>query len=68
MSMSKSIELEFRDGKRVVPEYLVAILSGLETFRMTYDEAIAEANKVMERNHVAAAMSNVRTEHLRNLT
>ena len=68
MSMSKPIELEFRDGKRVVPEYLVAILSGLETFRMTYDEAIAEANKVMERNHVAAAMSNVRTEHLRNLT
>ena len=68
MSLSKPIELEFRDGKRVVPEYLVAILSGLETFRMTYDEAIAEANKVMERNHVAAAMSNVRTEHLRNLT
>lgn len=66
--MSKPIELEFRDGKRVVPEYLVAILSGLETFRMTYDEAIAEANKVMERNHIAAAMSNVRTEHLRNLT
>ena len=65
--IEKPVELEFRDGRRVVPNYLVAILSVLETFRMTYDEAIDEANRMMERDYISNALSKVRTDHLRDL-
>ncbi len=40
--------MEFRDGRRSVPSYLSNILSRLETFRYTYDEAIALANRALE--------------------
>jgi hypothetical protein len=38
------IELEFRDGKRQVPEYVAAIMAGLETYRMTFEQAMVVAN------------------------
>jgi hypothetical protein len=47
-------ELEFRDGKRLVPEYLAAIMHGLETFRMTYEEAVVAANKRMQADFINA--------------
>ena len=37
-------EIEFRDGKRVVPAYIANLLSGIETYRFTYEEAISMAN------------------------
>jgi len=36
--------LEFRDGKRAVPDYLFAELSQLDTHTMTYDQALHEAD------------------------
>lgn len=37
--------LEFRDGKRVVPDYLFPELSLLETHTMTYEQAIRAADE-----------------------
>jgi len=36
--------LEFRDGKRVVPDYLYPEMALLETHTMTYEQAIREAD------------------------
>jgi hypothetical protein len=36
--------LEFRDGKRVVPDYLYPEMSQLETHRITYEQAVREAD------------------------
>lgn len=48
--MDDMVEVEFRDGKRLVPEYLASAMDGLETYRMTYREAILEGNRQMQRN------------------
>lgn len=37
--------LEFRDGPRLVPEYLVVMMSGIETAMYTYEQAVALANQ-----------------------
>lgn len=39
--MDDLVELEFRDGKRWVPGYLANMMADLETYRYTYDEAVA---------------------------
>lgn len=36
--------LEFRDGFREVPDHLAALMTGIETFRLTYREALEKAN------------------------
>jgi hypothetical protein len=41
---SNTVELEFRDGARVVPVYLADMMSGIETFRYTFEEARSLAN------------------------
>lgn len=61
------IELEFRDGKRPVPEYLAAIMAGLETHRMTYEEAVQTANRRMEADHLNAKRDEILAAHFREL-
>jgi hypothetical protein len=58
-------ELEFRDGKREVADYLYPVLSRLDTYTMTYAEAIQAANRLMERDFVSDAMHAVRVDHFR---
>jgi len=36
--------LEFRDGSREVPAHLAALMTGMETFRFTYREALGKVN------------------------
>lgn len=60
-------EIEFRDGKRLVPEYLGAIMSGLETHRMTYEEAVQAANQRMEADHLNAKRDEILAAHFREL-
>jgi hypothetical protein len=61
------VELEFRDGKRVVPDYIAALLAGIETFRLTYEEAIAEANKRAEADFINAQQDRILAAHFREL-
>lgn len=60
-------EIEFRDGKRLVPEYISALLSGIETYRFTYEEAIARANQKVESDFVNAQQDRILAAHFREL-
>lgn len=60
-------ELEFRDGKRLVPGHLARAMSGMETYRFTYDQAVREANEQMKRNVLNDALDNHIIGHFRNL-
>lgn len=63
--LPKSIEMEFRDGIRVVPEYLVPAFRRLETHRLTYDEALAQANRSIETDYLNAQQDKVLAAHFR---
>ena len=63
--LPRQIEIEFRDGKRLVPEHLGAIMHGLETHRLTYEEAIAAANRRMEADFLNAQQDKVLAAHFR---
>ncbi len=60
-------ELEFRDGKRFVPEYLAALMADLETHRMTYTEAVAAANRKTEADWLNAQRESLLVAHFREL-
>ncbi|HEX5016504.1 MAG TPA: hypothetical protein VFX15_02835 [Actinomycetes bacterium] len=56
-------ELKFRDGKRVVPDYMARLMAGIEVKNMTYEEAIRAMNHKMENDHVERAMSRIVDRH-----
>lgn len=60
-------EIEFRDGKRLVPEYLGVLMEGLTAHRMTYDEAVLAANRRMEADHINAKRDEILAAHFREL-
>jgi len=60
-------EYEFRDGKRLVPDYIAALLTGIETHRMTYDEAIDAANQKVESDFIDAQRERILEAHFREL-
>ena len=49
---SNTVELEFRDGARVVPVYLADLMGGIETFRYTFEEARSLANNRLASDHL----------------
>lgn len=58
-------ELEFRDGKREVPDHLLELLRQLDTFTMTYEQAILEADKLRERQYLNTQMDRFVEGHFR---
>jgi len=50
--MSDDFSLEFRDGKRQVAPHVYEMLSGIETYRYTYEEAMKVANNRLFSTHV----------------
>jgi len=58
-------EVEFRDGSKMLPDYLSDLMVGLDTYRLTYEEAVAEANRRLERRHIDSAMGAVMRQHLK---
>jgi hypothetical protein len=63
--MDEAKEIEFRDGKRTVPAYIALILTGIETYRLTYDEAIAAANKKIEADFINAQQDKILAAHFK---
>jgi hypothetical protein len=64
----RPVERVFRDGKRVVPEHVNAILGGMETDNLTYDEAMLAANKRLEADLLNEASGNIIAAHFRKDT
>jgi hypothetical protein len=56
-------EVEFRDGIREIPDYMADMMSGIETFKMTYEEAIKAANAAVERRFIDNAVTSRLREH-----
>jgi len=65
MEWDEPVEVEFRDGKRMVPPYIGSLLSGIETYRLTYDEAIAVANKKIESDFINAQQDKILAAHFK---
>lgn len=61
------MKLEFRDGDHEVPDYLADMMAGLDTYRMTVDEAIAEANEMALKRHLDRTMDDIINTHMKNL-
>ena len=65
LSWDEPVELEFRDGKRTVPPYIASLLNGIETYRLTYDEAIQAANKKLESDFLNAQQDKILAAHFK---
>ena len=61
------MKVEFRDGEREIPDHLAEMMFGIETYRLTVDEAIREANKKMLDRHVSTVMDKIVDDHMANL-
>jgi hypothetical protein len=61
-------ELEFRDGRRVVPDHVEAMLSGIDTHTMTYEQAIRAAERKMLGDHVWRAQQSLIDAHFKGET
>lgn len=59
------VEVEFRDGKRLVPGYLAAAMDGIETYRMTFREAVEEGNREMVRGVFRRGLDKAIIGHFR---
>lgn len=61
------VEIEFRDGKRLVFGYLASMMTGIDTHRMTYQAAVDAANRKQEADFLNAQQDNVLAAHFREL-
>ena len=59
------VNVEFRDGERLVPHHVAILLKGFETHRMTYDEAIRVANQALVKNRLMQAQRDLISSHFR---
>lgn len=57
------MRVEFRDGARNVPDYLGDLMRGIETIKLTYDQAVHEANQSLVRRELDREQSKVINEH-----
>lgn len=58
-------DIEFRDGHRTVPDYIAVLLTGIETHRLTYEEAILAGNRKAEADYLNAQQGRVLEAHFR---
>lgn len=56
-------ELEFRDGKRLVPDYMDELMVGLPLRKLTYEQAIAAMNQVATTNIIERAFDRIIDRH-----
>lgn len=61
-------KFSFRDGERLVPEHLAPWLGRLETHRMTYEEAVQTANRLMESEFLNAQSDRFVSAHFRGIS
>jgi len=56
-------ELDFRDGKRGVPEHVATLLQGVPTYKLTYEEALEYMNRRLEYEYVDKAANKIINPH-----
>lgn len=60
------MRLPFREGEREVPDHIGTWMTGIDTARMTFEEALVEMNKKMERDYINRAMGKTIQAHFRD--
>lgn len=63
--MDSQREVEFRDGKRLIPAHLADMMVDLKTHTMTFDEAVEKANWRLAQDHISAAYDRTIQSHFR---
>ncbi len=58
------VEVEFRDGFRLVPAHVADLISKYRPYTMTYEEAVAKANTAMAAEHANRAMQRIVSRHM----
>lgn len=58
-------EVMFRDGPREVPPHVEALLSSIPVHKLTYEQALKEANNKLMTDHLARIQAGVLKEHFR---
>lgn len=58
------VEVEFRDGFRLVPAHVADMLSKYKTWTMTHEEALRKANTAMAADFANDAMKKIVSRHL----
>jgi hypothetical protein len=58
-------ELTFRDGNRTVPDHVETMLSGIETWRYTYEDAMRVANDKLLGDKIDAAQRAMLRDHFK---
>lgn len=61
--MGELREVEFRDGKRPIPDHLADMMSGLPTHTLTFEQAKEKANWRLASDHANSAMDALRQSH-----
>ena len=56
-------EVEFRTGKREIPDHLSELMQGIETQRLTYEEAVEEANRRALGTHIDKSVDLILRGH-----
>lgn len=56
-------EVKFRDGTRVIPEYMEDLMKGLRVDKMRYDEAVVAMNNKLVSDHVDRAVDRIVSRH-----
>lgn len=57
--------MEFRDGRREVPEHLAIHMRGMETYRLTYKEALTLVNRLMQIDFINRAADRFIDDHFK---
>ena len=63
--MDERREVEFRDGKRLIPAHLADMMATFKTHTMTYDEAIEKANWKLASDYLGSAQDRIIQSHFR---
>lgn len=63
--MGEMRELEFRDGKRLVPDHLADMMSSLPLHTLTYDDAVQKANWKLASDYADRAADRAVQSHFR---
>jgi hypothetical protein len=56
-------ERKFRDGKREIPDYMHDMMQGLQTHKMTYQEALVAMNAKALKDHLNTTLDRLVMTH-----
>lgn len=58
-------QLIFRDGARDVPDHVEALLKGIDTYKLNFDDAIAAANRKLMNEYLGKSVDKMINDHFR---